>query len=171
MIKEITDDEIVDIEHKLLPKGSGFSLEAREILKCMESKEIVACPGSGKTTLLMAKLDLLAARLPFDNNRGICVLSHTNVAIDEIKKRLGDKAKTIISYPNYVGTIQSFIHRFIVTTYLVTKYKAHSLIVLEDARYEEELYKTYLRNIGVLTSLKAVVIRNVRQSSQISSEK
>lgn len=171
MSREITDDEILNIEHRLLPQGSRFSLEAKKILKCMQSKEIIACPGSGKTTLLMAKLDLLATRLPFDNNRGICVLSHTNVAIDEIKKRLGDKAKTILSYPNYVGTIQSFIHRFIVTTYLMTKYKAHSLVVLEDARYEEELWKTYLRNIGSLTSLRAVINRNVKQSSHISSEK
>lgn len=171
MMRAITDDEITNIEHKLLPKGSGFSVEAKEILKCMESKEIVACPGSGKTTVLMAKLDLLAARLPFENNRGICVLSHTNVAIDEIKNRLGDKAKLILNYPNYVGTIQSFIHKFIVKTYLITKYKAESLIVLEDARYEEELWRTYLRNISALTSLKAVINRKVSQSSRISSEK
>lgn len=171
MIKEITDDEINDIEHKLLPQGSCFSPESVEILKCMESKEIVACPGSGKTTLLMAKLDYLASRLPFENNRGICVLSHTNVAIDEIKNRLGDKAKMILEYPNYVGTIQSFIHKFIVTTYLLTKYKADSLIVLENARYEEELWRTYLKNISILTSLKFVIERNVSQNSRIPSSK
>ena len=49
--------------------------------------------------------------MPLENGAGICVLSHTNVAVNEIKNRLSDYADRLLSYPNYIGTIQSFIDR------------------------------------------------------------
>lgn len=84
----------------------------------MESKEILACPGSGKTTVLLAKIKLLSNRMPFKNGKGICVLSHTNVAVNEIKDKLGEDANKILEYPNFVGTIQSFIDHYVVFPYL-----------------------------------------------------
>ncbi|WP_369127725.1 UvrD-helicase domain-containing protein [Brevibacillus laterosporus] len=57
-----------------------------------QSKDIQACPGSGKTTTLLAKLTILSRKLPLKSNKGICVLTHTNVAVDEIRKRLGGRA-------------------------------------------------------------------------------
>ena len=50
-----------------------------QILKNMNSVDIHACPGSGKTTILVAKLAILSRKWKWQN-RGICVLSHTNVA-------------------------------------------------------------------------------------------
>jgi hypothetical protein len=49
----------------------------------LESCDYEACPGSGKTTLLVAKLAILAMRWSH-RQQGICVLSHTNAARDEI---------------------------------------------------------------------------------------
>ena len=59
----------------------------------------------GKTTTLLAKLIILAKKMPFPDNKGICVLTHTNVAINEIKDKLGSKSKPNIILSNYVGTI------------------------------------------------------------------
>ena len=42
--------------------------------------------------MLLAKLKLLADRMPLENGAGVCVLSHTNVAVDEIRNRLSEYA-------------------------------------------------------------------------------
>ena len=84
-----------------------------EILCCWKSVDIQACPGSGKTTILVTKLAWAIENWKLDN-AGICVLSHTNVAKDEIKKRLtGSQASKLFSYPHFVGTIQEFIDKFV----------------------------------------------------------
>ena len=57
------------------------------ILEAMTSIDVQACPGSGKTTLIATKLILLAKKWQYPH-QGICVLSHTNVAKDEIIGRL-----------------------------------------------------------------------------------
>ncbi len=86
------------------------------ILEAMRSIDVQACPGSGKTTLIAVKLILLAKKWPL-SSQGICVLSHTNVAKDEIIERL-KKSKTLeaqrlLSYPHFIGTIQEFTNRFL----------------------------------------------------------
>lgn len=78
-----------------------------------------AAPGSGKTTLLGAKLALMAARWPHER-RGICILTHTNVAREEIESCLrsvphGDR---LLAYPHFIGTIQSFVNRFLALPWL-----------------------------------------------------
>lgn len=84
------------------------------ILKNMSGTDVHACPGSGKTTLLVAKLAILAKKWN-EEGRGICVLSHTNVAREEIQKRIGmlDIGKKLLSYPHFIGTFQSFMDTFI----------------------------------------------------------
>ena len=115
---EISNQDIESTEKLLLPEGAHFSEDARNVIRCWHSTDVAACPGSGKTTVLLAKLKLLADRMPFANGAGICVLSHTNVAVDEIRKRLSGYADKLISYPNYIGTIQSFVDKFITMPYL-----------------------------------------------------
>lgn len=126
-----TDSEIIHASKVLLPKGYCFLNDAEkvEIIKCNESKDIVACPGSGKTTTLLAKLLILANRMPLDKNKGICVLTHTNVAIDEIKDKLGSKADVLFRYPNHFGTIQSFVDKYLAIPYYsgVNKKKISSI--------------------------------------------
>ena len=115
---EISDKDIESTEKLLLPDGAYFSEDARNVIRCWHSADVAACPGSGKTTVLLAKLKLLVDRMPLENGSGICVLSHTNVAVDEIKKRLSGYADKLLSYPNYIGTIQSFVDKFVTMPYL-----------------------------------------------------
>lgn len=115
---EISDQDIELTEKLLLPEGARFPEDARNVICCWHSADVVACPGSGKTTVLLAKLKLLVDRMPLENGAGICVLSHTNVAVDEIRKRLSGYAGKLLSYPNYIGTIQSFVDKFVTMPYL-----------------------------------------------------
>lgn len=115
---ETYDSDIEETERLLLPKRAQFSEDAREVIRCWHSTDVEACPGSGKTTVLLAKLKLLADRMPFGDGAGICVLSHTNVAVNEIKTRLSNYADKLLSYPNYIGTIQSFVDKFVTLPYL-----------------------------------------------------
>lgn len=112
-MKFATLEEIAYAESILLKKGKHFEQPYIDIIECNETKDIKACPGSGKTTALLAKLVILANRMPLENNQGICVLTHTNVAIDEIKSRLGKKADILFAYPNFFGTIQSFVDKYL----------------------------------------------------------
>lgn len=91
-----------------------FDDSRKVVIKSLESVDIQAFPGSGKTTTLVAKLAILAKKWPFPN-AGICVLSHTNVAREEIEDRLGNtvEGKKILSYPHFVGTLHSFFDTFI----------------------------------------------------------
>lgn len=88
--------------------------QRREVLLCSSSVDIQAAPGSGKTTLLAIKLALLASKWG-EKKRGICILSHTNVARLEIENRLAKIPGGIelLRYPHFVGTIQTFIHTFL----------------------------------------------------------
>lgn len=115
---EISDQDIESTEKLLLPEGAHFPEDARNVIRCWHSVDVAACPGSGKTTVLLAKLKLLVDRMPLENGAGICVLSHTNVAVDEIRKRLSGYAGKLLSYPNYIGTIQSFVDKFVTMPYL-----------------------------------------------------
>ena len=106
----ITDQDIEKIEYKL---GITFDDESKEFIKCLESKDIQACPGAGKTTSLVAKLGILSQYMPFEDNSGVLVLTHTNVAVDEIKEKLGIDAHRLLRYPNHIGTFQSFINKYL----------------------------------------------------------
>lgn len=139
----ITDDEIQKLEQILLPKTCKFDDDARAFIKCWESKEVNACPGSGKTTVLLAKLKILADRMPLECRRGICVLSHTNVAVNEIKSKLAKESNLILDYPNFVGTLQAFVDHFIVLPYI--RRLCRSRVCLRDNRsYAHFLYKLLL---------------------------
>ncbi|WDS37831.1 UvrD-helicase domain-containing protein [Pseudoxanthomonas sp.] len=88
----------------------------------LDSADFEACPGSGKTTLLVAKLAVLAMRWPH-RQQGICVLSHTNAARNEIGTRLSSSAAGIalLRYPHFVGTIHSFVNEFLAVPWLRSK--------------------------------------------------
>lgn len=142
---QVRNDEIETIEKLLLPEDAHFSDDAKEVISCWESVDVSACPGSGKTTVLLAKLKILADRMPLDNGEGVCVLSHTNVAVNEIKTRLSNCADKLLNYPNYVGTIQSFIDSYIVKPYLKRKTTA-ALQVVDDEVFANHLYSLIVRD-------------------------
>ena len=115
---EISNKDIESVEKLLLPEGAHFPEDARNVIRCWHSIDVSACPGSGKTTVLLAKLKFLADRMPLENGVGICVLSHTNIAVNEIRNRLSGDTDKLFAYPNYVGTIQSFVDKFVTMPYL-----------------------------------------------------
>ena len=89
------------------------------VIRNLESLDVEACPGSGKTTLLVTKLAILAKKWR-PSRRGICVLSHTNVARNEIEEKLGSCAEgsALLRYPHFVGTIHSFVNEFLAGPWL-----------------------------------------------------
>lgn len=88
----------------------------------LDTIDFEACPGSGKTTLLVAKLAVLATRWP-QRHQGICVLSHTNAARNEIGAKLGNSAAgfSLTRYPHFVGTIHAFVNEYLALPWLRSK--------------------------------------------------
>ena len=108
----ISSADIADLAQS---ENLSFDDEKRiDVLQAMRSIDVQACPGSGKTTLIAAKLILLAKKWPY-RDQGICVLSHTNVAkdeiIDRIKRSSTVESQRLLSYPHFIGTIQEFVGR------------------------------------------------------------
>lgn len=99
--------------------GLGGTDVRQSILRSMDSLDVEAGPGSGKTTLLVAKLAILARKWT-DRRRGLCVLSHTNVARREIETRLGNTAagQSLLAYPHFIGTIHGFVNEFLALPWL-----------------------------------------------------
>ncbi len=100
--------------------GCDFSGEnERLFLSRADSCDVQAVPGNGKTTLLVAKLALLS-RTWTSRTQGICVISHTNAAREEIEKKLHahPAASAFLGYPHFIGTVTSFLDRFVALPYL-----------------------------------------------------
>lgn len=133
MIPFATDDEIRAAHDVLLRGKPDFEDDKLEVIRSNESRDIKACPGSGKTTVLLAKLSILSNRMPFTDGSGVCVLTHTNVAIDEIKARFGGKADLLFNYPNFCGTIQSFVDTFLTIPWF-NSLNPHPLVAVDDDR-------------------------------------
>lgn len=70
---------------------------------------VVACPGAGKTRAIVARYLNRASAL---QRKGVALLSFTNAAVDEVGRRCISSPE-LLSHPHYVGTFDSFIHRFI----------------------------------------------------------
>lgn len=120
----IGDDEICWASQQLSLQGTAFLGEdgadrRADVLRSLEQIDIAACPGSGKTTLLVAKLAILAAKWPY-RTRGLCVISHTNVARREIETRLGHTApgRRLLGHPHFIGTIHGFVNEFLAMPWL-----------------------------------------------------
>ena len=86
LIPEVTDEDI-DWVCRLM-RLDTLDQPRRAFLARGATIDVAACPGSGKTTLIVAKLAILARKWPH-RSKGICVLSHTNVAREEIERCLG----------------------------------------------------------------------------------
>lgn len=109
---EIVEHDIADAEGLL---GVSFDdTNRREAILCTDTADVQACPGSGKTTLLIGKLAILAGKWSW-KDQGICVLSHTNAARHEVEERLANypAAHKLLRYPHFIGTIQTFVNRFL----------------------------------------------------------
>lgn len=110
--------------------------EQWDFVQSMLSQDLQAAPGSGKTSLIGLKLGLLAQGWT-SATRGICVLSHTNTAKNEIIGRLTPvpAGSRLLHYPHFVGTIQSFTDTFLSLPALRSRgIEAHHI---DDVTYEE----------------------------------
>jgi len=134
---QIKDDDIKYSEKILLPKDINFNKQRKEFIKNLETIDLQAVPGSGKTTVLLAKLLILEKHLPFKDGSGILVISHTNAAIDEVKKRIENYCPRLFAYPNFIGTIQSFVDKFLAIPFYTTLYKRKPYRIDNDI-YEEK---------------------------------
>lgn len=126
-IPPIADHEIAWASELMGLGANGFAVidgdDSRlRAMRNLENCDFEACPGSGKTTLLVAKLAILALRWPY-RQRGICVLSHTNAARDEIDQRLSSTGPgaALVRYPHFIGTIHGFVNEYLALPWLRSK--------------------------------------------------
>ena len=94
---------------------NNLSKKQREIVFNKKGKFVVrACPGSGKTYSVAARLAWKVENWEHPH-QGITALSFTNVAWYEIRDKLKDEFnfKNSFGYPHFLGTIDSFVNRFI----------------------------------------------------------
>lgn len=117
LIPEITDEDIEWVRE--LMGLDTLDTPRRAFLIARNTLDVSACPGSGKTTLIVAKLAILARKWPH-RTKGICVLSHTNVAREEIQHRLGRTVvgQRLLGYPHFIDTIHGFVNRFLALPWL-----------------------------------------------------
>lgn len=142
---EINDEDIA-LAESIMEKKVNFNNARISIIKNLDSIDIQAFPGSGKTTILIAKLAILARKWPYSNS-GICVLSHTNVAREEIEERLGntDIGKKLLMYPHFIGTFHSFFDTFVGLPWLRSKGFKMNMIdsdIVRKSRWHMLSFKT-----------------------------
>lgn len=89
----------------------SLSEEQKKVLSASGKFVLRACPGSGKTFSVSAKIEELLKTWN-SSYQGIAALSFTNVAWKEIEKNLIDH-KINFRYPHFIGTIDSFINKYI----------------------------------------------------------
>ena len=96
-----------------------LSESQRKVVFEKEGKFVVrACPGSGKTYSVAAKLAYRMSKWPL-NYQGIATISFTNAAWNEIERQVTThfKIKKPIPCPHFLGTIDSFVNKFIFLPY------------------------------------------------------
>ena len=127
----ITDEDVSFAARTL---QCEFGDEHAKFLKASGACDLHAGPGSGKTTLRVAKLAIIAKKWPW-RDRGVLVLSHTNVARSEVEHRLVREpaGARLLTYPHFIGTIQGFVDRFLALPLL----RERGIV---DARVDDELF-------------------------------
>ena len=162
-------DEEIKMAHEVLLKGKDPFDETRvDIIKNDNSCYVQACPGSGKTTVLLAKLIILANKLPLADGKGVCVLTHTNVAIDEIKSKIGPKADILFRYPNFFGTIQTFLHKYVAAAALHYFYGSKIQYVDNDIAMAV-LLKKYIK-LDWKNKLKGFIYCQIQSREHIATD-
>lgn len=90
--------------------------DSDELIGIDENFKLTAGPGSGKTRFLINHINNVSKTSDkLKNGRKIACITHTNVAVDEIKKRLKNSINEV-----EVNTIHSFLYKQIVKPYLWT---------------------------------------------------
>ncbi|CAB0619821.1 ATP-dependent helicase [Corynebacterium diphtheriae] len=82
---------------------------------------VTAVPGAGKTTTMAQRFARLTRKTSCNDRRGVAVLSFTNAAATEIEEKAGNVGGDLTP-PNFIGTIDSFLRRFLVVPYIKSQY-------------------------------------------------
>ncbi|WP_297663501.1 UvrD-helicase domain-containing protein [uncultured Streptococcus sp.] len=135
---------IASIEKSLLPSGCHFSEEQQSVIYENNDMDVVAGPGTGKTTVLTARIKILLEQLK-GSGQGICVLTHTNVAVDEIKSSLKKLGVEEIKNPHFIGTIQDFFNTFFAKKAFHLILGDKQMRVLDDEIFREKFDKQFVR--------------------------
>lgn len=93
------------------PVDIVFTEEQRALIEASESTYVEACPGAGKTQAIVQRF--VERPAVGNSRRGVALLSFTNAAVDEARRRCAADLG-LLQVPNFVGTIDAFINRFIV---------------------------------------------------------
>lgn len=139
--------------------GNTFNKERMEFITNLNTIDLLAVPGSGKTTALIAKLYCIAKQLPMKYNSGILVLAHTNNAVEEIEKQLKHLCPQLFSYPNFIGTVQSFANRFIANQACYSLYGSY--IKKNDNEISERELVSKFRQIKRGTALSGYIFNQL----------
>ena len=139
--------ESQDLSHlaQFVPDLSFDDAERQAALLENDSRDFNAVPGSGKTSLLAAKLLLLAKKWPH-THKGICILSHTNVAREEITRRLAESVEgsRLLAYPHFIGTIHGFVNQFLAMAAL--RRRELKVDVIDDGVFAKRAWSLAMSN-------------------------
>jgi DNA helicase-2/ATP-dependent DNA helicase PcrA len=147
----VSDEEIRALDQLF---GFTFNIGQVSFLRHWKTADIQACPGSGKTASLAAKLIVLVQKIPPGYKKGVCVITHTNTAVGEIKTKLGDFTGFYNRYPNHFGTIQSFVDKFLMLPAYRGFYKQTPTLV------DTETYNKILVNHPLMKFKSAPLLEN-----------
>ncbi|HML70477.1 MAG TPA: UvrD-helicase domain-containing protein [Macellibacteroides fermentans] len=164
----VIDPKHIQESEQLFIKGNTFDQERLDFINNLGTCDLLAVPGSGKTTALMAKLYCLSKQLPFDDGSGILVLAHTNAAVDEIEKKLKPHCPRLFEYPNFVGTIQGFVNKFLANIANFEKYGSYPTKIDDEIACKAIIEKT--RSLGFESKLKYYFFFQLYSQNAIISE-
>ena len=131
-----------DIDRVAQIMDKNFSdAERTDVIQCLDCCDVKACPGSGKTTTMVAKLLILSEKI-VGTMTGICALSHTNAAKNEINKSFGPHSGALMRYPHFVGTIQVFIDTFLAIPAYIEEF-GYRPVAIDDDLYKNAAKRYY----------------------------
>jgi DNA helicase-2/ATP-dependent DNA helicase PcrA len=117
-------------------RGNSFNTKQRDFIELMETKYVIAGPGAGKTTSLSAKIVLLLLHLAKNNlKEGICVITKTNVAVNEINRVLKNVGQSKMKHPHFIGTVHQFFNTYLATPYIKKMFKPRNIRFSQESEY------------------------------------
>lgn len=162
----ITKEDIKNAARLFLHDGAFFDEERVTFIQNLQIRDLCAVPGSGKTTALQAKIWCLLQHQGKDFNEGILSLSYTNSAVASIKNKFASLASNVAKYPNYVGTVHSFLNRFIANTVCQLLYQT-KIHICDDDKYAKELRHQITRIRGGYKLISYLERHNVDDISKL----
>ncbi|WP_145859676.1 UvrD-helicase domain-containing protein [Pedobacter suwonensis] len=146
----------IDFAETVLFGSTGhFDKERLDFIRDFTTLDLQAVPGSGKTTVLLAKLLVLERHLPLPYGEGVLILSHTNVAVEEIASKIAIHCPKLFSYPNFLGTIQSFVNQFLAAPFYEQVYRS-SIVRIDNEIYDQ----VFLQNLNLCLPKKSKPTHN-----------